>query len=45
MGKKKATKRAKKYEPKVALKENVTFTDLIGVAMAYQPPKKKATKN
>lgn len=37
MAKKKVTKRAKKYESKLALKEGVEFTDLIGVAL--QKPK------
>lgn len=41
---KKAKKRADKYEKKVTLKESVTFTDLVGVAVAYHPPKKKAPK-
>jgi len=41
---KKATKRAKKYEPKLKLKEGVEWDDLINLSLQTPEPKKKAVK-
>lgn len=41
MAKKKAKKRAKNYEPKLEVADNVTFDALMTVAVNYQPPKKE----
>lgn len=43
MAKKKATKRAKKYEPKLKLKESVQWDDLINLSL-QKPEKKEALK-
>ena len=48
MAKKKTTKTASKrpttYENKVSLKEDVTFSDLLGVAVGKKPKKKEDDK-